>query len=322
MDIVRCFLTCFASLLITLQTSKTPMVKRLVRSLQKSSLHSWVYYNTSLASGGRPRPNNHVLCLYWWVQLCRIISGIICHLVVLQVHKYVLTIPLCKFNRCFTTNLRAHVMSVFFAGVCGFIVGCILHAIPTTASFVYNDVLALLVASLSAAILTTFWVHKSPHAPTPSKPEKETKLKMSSFKSQTRIGAELSVQHLSPSSPLPTSAMHQFISSDKSPVSRRISELLTLASEKPNFFASEATWSKSLLQTAVDRWTTGHIIVSLGNRQLFIECDVEDSWSISELENGVLNITVGFLSAPEVDAYKDRWHQALAYLYVFECGND
>jgi hypothetical protein len=58
-------------------------------------------------------------------------------------------------------HTRAHILSVFLAGILGFSIGCILHAFPMTASFVYIDVVALVLASVTAAVLTAVNVLES-----------------------------------------------------------------------------------------------------------------------------------------------------------------
>src|SRR6187549_3936145 len=65
-----------------------------------------------------------------------------------------------QFNRCFTTNVHAHVTSIFVATVLGFVVGCTLHALPWTAGFLYNDVIAMNVSAISAAVFTFIWAWK------------------------------------------------------------------------------------------------------------------------------------------------------------------
>jgi hypothetical protein len=219
-----------------------------------------------------------------------------------------------QFNRCFTISTRAHILSVFFAGILGFSVGCILHALPMTASFIYIDVAALVLASVTAAVLTTVYVQKSFYSTLFSATRETSEEKSSEFHKQPKIGAEIESQNSTSVSSVPPSERIAIAFGDNSAVSRRITELLRLAQEKPNHFAQETVWSTKLLQTASDKWNNGSIILFLSNRQSFGERGLEDCWSISEYKDGVLQITAGFLDALEVESYMNRTHQALAYL--------
>ncbi|KAI9744746.1 MAG: hypothetical protein M1818_001671 [Claussenomyces sp. TS43310] len=62
-----------------------------------------------------------------------------------------------QFNRVFTTDIRMHVQIVFMAAFGGYILGIILHEIPQTKSFRFNDVICLCVASLASSIGT--WLY-------------------------------------------------------------------------------------------------------------------------------------------------------------------
>lgn len=59
-----------------------------------------------------------------------------------------------QFHRCFTRNPRAHVLTVFCACIVGFVVGCILRALPYTADFFYDFAIGHNTATFSAAIGT------------------------------------------------------------------------------------------------------------------------------------------------------------------------
>ncbi|KAI7443195.1 glycosyltransferase family 4 protein [Hortaea werneckii] len=61
---------------------------------------------------------------------------------------------LCQYHRCFTKSHRLHVITVLCCCSVGFIVGCILRAIPATATFSYDFVIAQNVATISAVIGT------------------------------------------------------------------------------------------------------------------------------------------------------------------------
>ncbi|KAG9748080.1 glycosyltransferase family 4 protein, partial [Aureobasidium melanogenum] len=60
------------------------------------------------------------------------------------------------FNRCFTQDPKAHVVAVLICCAVGFVVGCILRAVPSTENLFYDFVIGLNVTSVSAAIVTFF----------------------------------------------------------------------------------------------------------------------------------------------------------------------
>lgn len=61
-----------------------------------------------------------------------------------------------QFNRCFTKNARLHVLTVLICCLAGFIVGIALRVIHATTNLTYDYVIALNVATVSAAVGTTF----------------------------------------------------------------------------------------------------------------------------------------------------------------------
>ncbi|KAM7186124.1 hypothetical protein V8F20_011530 [Naviculisporaceae sp. PSN 640] len=67
-----------------------------------------------------------------------------------------------QFNRCFTTNVHHHVVSLLVSAAGGFITGCALHVVYKQDPPVYLDVVALNASSLLAAVLTSMWVLRGP----------------------------------------------------------------------------------------------------------------------------------------------------------------
>ena len=65
-----------------------------------------------------------------------------------------------QFNRCFTTNVRCHVVSLLTSAIIGFAVGCALHVVYKESPPLYLDVIALNTSSVTAAILTSVWTWK------------------------------------------------------------------------------------------------------------------------------------------------------------------
>ncbi|THX33102.1 hypothetical protein D6D10_07915 [Aureobasidium pullulans] len=59
-----------------------------------------------------------------------------------------------QFNRCFTQNPKAHVVAVLICCGVGFVVGCVLRAVPSTSRLFYDYVIGLNVTTISAAVIT------------------------------------------------------------------------------------------------------------------------------------------------------------------------
>jgi hypothetical protein len=183
-----------------------------------------------------------------------------------------------------------------------------------TASFFYIDVIALVLASITAAILTTVWVQRSPYATLFSTDTDSPKSNDPKFHFQRKLGAESKLTDSQSCSSLPSSATTSIAYGDNSAVSGIITEILDSAQQKPNHFAEDTSWSKKLMETVTEKWTDGRIILVLSDRQVFGEAGLGDCWSVSEHDNGILRITMGFLDAMEVELYLSRSHQALAHL--------
>lgn len=189
---------------------------------------------------------------------------------------------------------------------------------PVTASFVYVDVIALVLASILAATLTTVYVHKSPYSTLFSSASSDYLIPNGpEFHIQRKIGLENIIQNSRPHPLLVSPEQLRISYVDNTTVSRRITELLRLAEDKPNRFSLATTWSAKLIQTAHRRWSEGTIVLVLSNRQVFSECGNEDLWSISEVTDGILQITVGFLDTMEIELYMQRWHETLAYMWAY-----
>jgi hypothetical protein len=186
--------------------------------------------------------------------------------------------------------------------------------IPATASFVFIDVLALVIASTTASILTTLWVWKDPEFQPSFSTAERIEQNKSKFFCQKRVGGEsnsgIPGSHFSKTA----SIGPRISSSDNSMVAQRITELLEIAKECPSTFATHFPWSEKLLRTAMDMWRDGSICITLSNRQLFVKTGFEDSWTFVVAENNTMSITAGFLDAVEIEFHMTRWSDSLAYL--------
>jgi hypothetical protein len=300
------------------------MGEGIICALQKSLVQPCPDHHFPLALGGRCQTDHHVLCLHCWIHWCLSFPGKSCSIPIPFPSLHAVLVGSddspAKFNRCFTTSTQAHILSLFSAGVLGFSVGCILHALPMTASFVYIDVSALVLASIAAAILTTVWVQKSPYSMLFSDDVQQPNTNSPNIHKQRKLSAESELRDTTSFSSLASSTRSQIRFGDNSAVSEIITNLLNLAMERPNHFASFAPWSTKLIQTAIEKWTDGSIILVLSNRQVFDEVGLEDCWSISENSKGILRVAAGFLDAFEVELYLSRFNQALAHLSVHLIG--
>jgi hypothetical protein len=205
-------------------------------------------------------------------------------------------------------------MSVFVAAILGFVIGCILHVVPSTAPFVYTDVLALGIASLAATLLTTIWVWIDPDFEPLLAPSGSPETGARGLTSQDRIGVENNGILLERRSPSEAACGTQVKSSDGSPLALKFTELLAFGATKQSPNPSEPLWSYRVLQIASKMWRDGSLVITLSNRQLFMEHGFENSWSFSEYHNGNLSVIAGFLDKSEIKVYKDRFYEKLAYL--------
>lgn len=219
-----------------------------------------------------------------------------------------------QFNRCFTTSVPAHVLSILVSAMLGFVVGCLFHGLLATTAVRYVNALSLDIASLMGAVLSCIWVWKDPDSrsvPFASvTPEKDN----SKIWSQRRLGVGDTPQVSYNHSTLANIVGIQIMSSDNSAVAQRVTELLWLAIQEPNVFSAETAWSRKLIEKTIERWVSGSIVITLVSRQSFMEARLQDSWAISEYENGLLRVTAGFLDETEVELFHGRWNQALAYM--------
>ncbi|KAE9969605.1 hypothetical protein EG328_006786 [Venturia inaequalis] len=225
-----------------------------------------------------------------------------------------------QFNRCFTTNARAHVMSVFVGALVGFATGCALHAIPATSSFYYTDVLSIVIASLTATALTTVWVFVDPElaaltVPTVATARQEGGAetgKDQAISFQFKIGSD--AVGLAHGTAISTVAGPSVRFSDTSPVAQRITQLLDAVPAQPDHVSPISAWPNRVLETASSMWRDGAIAIVLSNRQAFEEHDLEDVWSFAEYRSGQLIVSVGFLDVSELNLYQNQLHDKLAYL--------
>jgi hypothetical protein len=208
-------------------------------------------------------------------------------------------------------------MSVFVAAIVGFAVGCFLHAMPVTSSFVYTDVLALGVASITATLLTTIWVFIDPELQPLKSPSDTSGKDAQPLFSQDKIGTDPCHTRLGGRITLSTFVGPSVRSSDGSPVADMITQFLTMVSRRepdPMLFSSDIPWQRQVLETALEMWRADSVTIIQSSRQVFAQVGCEKSWSLSEYKYGKLLIVAGFLDDSEIDMYQTYLHDNLALL--------
>lgn len=209
--------------------------------------------------------------------------------------------------------------SVFACAFAGLLVGILLHALPATSAFRYSDVIALDVASLAAAIMTSFWVYRKPTADQTSLTTATSELTPGRYHNQIRIGVNRVNAICLDGLKVTEDAKYTVSARDNTIISRGITELLQFALDAPDKFPALAPWSSTLLLQALNMWCSGNVAINMASRQSFRARGLQDSWSISDYETGYLHITAGFLDESELESYRESHTQALSYLFVISC---
>lgn len=209
--------------------------------------------------------------------------------------------------------------SVFACAFAGLLVGILLHAIPASSAFRYSDVIALDVASVSAAVTTSLWVYRKPTADKTSLSTSSVELTPGRYHNQIRIGVA-KVNAISPEGLRVKEDVKYTVSAlDNTIVSRQITELLQFALDVPNNLSALEPWSSTLIRQTITMWCSGNIVISVASHQSFRARGLQDSWSISDNNKNCLHITAGFLDETELESYRDSHPQALSYLFVNSC---
>ncbi|KAK3395088.1 hypothetical protein B0H63DRAFT_533600 [Podospora didyma] len=201
-----------------------------------------------------------------------------------------------QFNRCFTTNVRFHVASIFISAAVGFVTGCVLHAASENGALFFADVIALDAAAIIGAILTSIWAfndfkvakntasNSNPDIPRVWKQFKLTARSASLTHSDARL----------------ESLQGNLLEGDATSFSQGISELLQLSHDQPSEHAATAPWAVRVLQTTLSLWMDNRIRVSTMSRSEFLEAGLEDLVSFATYENEILHVTVGLLGEDEL----------------------
>lgn len=215
-----------------------------------------------------------------------------------------------QFNRCFTTNVTTHIALIFSAAFVGFVTGCVLHAVPATSQFLYNDVIAQNTAAVLAAIGTSLYTWKDWTAPATSLVSKPSE-KQDDVSVQRRFASEESIH-----TKVPTFAMRKTFSGSKvwsddgKPTSKKVTEMLRLSLEDPNELMLKTSWAVELVRTARDMWADRKLTVKIVSREDFVREGLSDLCSFASQEGTALQITVGFMAEAELSL--PAWQPLLA----------
>ncbi|KAM0575553.1 hypothetical protein ACHAP9_000816 [Verticillium nonalfalfae] len=222
-----------------------------------------------------------------------------------------------QFNRCFTTNVRVHVTIIICSALVGFVLGCLLHALPQTAKFLYTDVLCQNLAGALAAAGTSLFTWKdwtaAPVLAASRGSGGRDAYDEPTVTFQRNMMASLDEQ-AAPTlfkGDLPASFTQATVNfEDGTGLAKKMHEVLQLTVAEPNETARDAPWSADLLETALEMWTSGRLTAAVLSRQHFSDAGLEDCHSLSYSDRGVLHVAVCFTG--ETERRLPSWQPLLA----------
>ncbi|RGP77985.1 glycosyl transferase [Fusarium longipes] len=205
-----------------------------------------------------------------------------------------------QFNRCFTTNVGAHVTVMMASAAFGFILGCLLHASPVTAGFLYSDVLSQNVAALLAA-LGTSWLAWTDENKTDVMASTKSEVDSQCITFQRKVSAEDTEDLKLNANAVPdVVAIRTLQHEDGSSVSQKLAELLLLSSQDCNDYTRDAQWSDGLFRRAQVMWKTRKAIVTISTSESFYQNGLDKVSSFSHTRSGVLHIVIGYLGKDDI----------------------
>ncbi|KAB5559938.1 glycosyl transferase [Coniochaeta sp. 2T2.1] len=217
-----------------------------------------------------------------------------------------------QFNRCFTTDVRAHLTVTYLSAIAGLTAGCILQASPATSSSMFNNVLALDIATVLTACLTSVWVVFDFGRSKIDNASGDTQTGGQSRQKRLGNGVQSHVTAPEPSCELHIQGIVQITSASSVELAQRITLLLKRSLECPNGYARAASWSKVLLSRALEAWLRGDVAINVVNRSDMVRHGHGGSHSFCVWDAGVLHITAGFLEEAEIMSV--QWQELLAEL--------
>lgn len=215
-----------------------------------------------------------------------------------------------QFNRCFTTNVRVHVIIIFSSAIVGFIVGCTLHAIPATAGWLYSDVVAQNIAAVSAALGTLLWSWKDWTAPNTAASTAPAATYKRDIWAQRNLRAENDAESKVVARKALKVAGAVTKHDDGSVMSKKITQLLHRSLSNPNGTVARTPWAVGIIKTVIEKWEEGNIKITIVSQEKFTEAGLKDICSFSQLDGEVLKVTAGFLR--EAELRLPSWKSQLA----------
>ncbi|CAG1962582.1 unnamed protein product [Fusarium graminearum] len=188
-----------------------------------------------------------------------------------------------QFNRCFTTNISAHITVMMVSAAVSFIVGCLLHAIPATAGFLYTDVLAQNLAALLAAAGTSCAV-----AFTHDQDDNESIIVQKKITADYNEDIKIAV--IAARDIVVTCKMQH---GDGSRGADKLGKLLQNSLRDPNYHSRATQWSDRLLRRAEDMWQTQKVTVTASTSESFYRNGLDKAFSFSHFKSGVLHVVIG-----------------------------
>ncbi|KAK3987298.1 family 4 putative glycosyltransferase [Cladorrhinum sp. PSN332] len=205
-----------------------------------------------------------------------------------------------QFNRCFTTDQGSHVTAIFIAAFAGFATGCTLHAVFRGNGLFFADVIALNVAAITAAGLTSIWAVRD-WGKVPLKADSDQDSGPHVFVQQ-RLAASSATSQTHCWQPLPGISLNP---SDTAGLPQRVLNFFRSSLDHPSKYCTTAPFSDTLLETALDLWVNGKVHVTLSSRSKFIDAGVENAASIAKYDGDSLQIIIGSLG--EIDLGTASW---------------
>ncbi|CAG7564503.1 unnamed protein product [Fusarium equiseti] len=215
-----------------------------------------------------------------------------------------------QFNRCFTTDIGAHVTAMMASAAVGLTVGCLLHAIPATAGFLYTDVLSQNLAALLAALGTSYFAWRDETktdviAPSDNGTNERDIIIQSKLNSEgtdeMRVTADVvsdlvinyTIQH-----------------GNGSGLSDQLEGLLQLTSQDPSHHARSVEWSDSLIRRAMHMWQTQQAAITISTSESFYDNGLGKISSFSFTRSGILHVVVGHLGG--TDSMLPAWQPTVS----------
>ncbi|KHN93822.1 Glycosyl transferase, family 1 [Metarhizium album ARSEF 1941] len=217
-----------------------------------------------------------------------------------------------QFNRCFTTNVHGHVFIILGSSIVGFIVGCVLHAHPMSAEWLYSDVVGQNVAALLAAFGTLLWTWKDWFAPTQATPALQLSKQTDMFYAQRKLEADPGIESGMSIRRFVKSSGPRFRHDDGSFLSWKIKDILITSLMTPNSTSRACEWASEFIQIAFQAWEEGRVEIMVVDRESFLDAGLQHLFSFSQEDGDVLKITAGFFGDYELRL--PAWQMQLAQM--------